>query len=147
MKRKFLSILLTLAMALTLLPTAAMAEGDSETPAGGEPTPVEAPAATKVAQIGSTGYASLAAAVANAENGDTITLTDNIKVENTLVVTKTLTLDLAGHTLSNEENIWSDDNWSLISVRGNGNLTITGNGTLKAKKDDCGIRSDRRGLY
>ena len=137
MKRKFLSILLTLAMALTLLPTAAMAEGDSETPAGGEPTPVEAPAATKVAQIGSTGYASLAAAVANAENGDTITLTDNIKVENTLVVTKTLTLDLAGHTLSNEENIWSDDNWSLISVRGNGNLTITGNGTLKAKKDDC----------
>ena len=28
MKRKFLSILLTLAMALTLLPTAAMAEGE-----------------------------------------------------------------------------------------------------------------------
>lgn len=91
MKRKFLSILLTLAMALTLLPTAAMAEGD-EAPAGegAGSAPVEAPAETKVAQIGSTGYASLAAAVANAENGDTITLTDNIKVEDTLVVTKTL---------------------------------------------------------
>ena len=76
-------------------------------------------------------------AVANAENGDTITLTDNIKVEDTLVVTKTLTLDLAGHTLSNDEDIWSDDNWSLISIRENGNLTITGNGTLKAKENDC----------
>ena len=138
MKRKFLSILLTLAMALTLLPTAAMAEGD-EAPAGegAGSAPVEAPAETKVAQIGSTGYASLAAAVANAENGDTITLTDNIKVEDTLVVTKTLTLDLAGHTLSNDEDIWSDDNWSLISIRENGNLTITGNGTLKAKENDC----------
>ena len=138
MKRKFLSILLTLAMALTLLPTATMAEGD-EAPAGegAGSAPVEAPAETKVAQIGSTGYASLAAAVANAENGDTITLTDNIKVEDTLVVTKTLTLDLAGHTLSNDEDIWSDDNWSLISIRENGNLTITGNGTLKAKENDC----------
>lgn len=125
-------------MALTLLPTAAMAEGD-EAPAGegAGSAPVEAPAETKVAQIGSTGYASLAAAVANAENGDTITLTDNIKVEDTLVVTKTLTLDLAGHTLSNDEDIWSDDNWSLISIRENGNLTITGNGTLKAKENDC----------
>ena len=125
-------------MALTLLPTAAMAEED-EAPAGegAGSAPVEAPAETKVAQIGSTGYASLAAAVANAENGDTITLTDNIKVEDTLVVTKTLTLDLAGHTLSNDADIWSDDNWSLISIRENGNLTITGNGTLKAKENDC----------
>ena len=53
MKRKFLSILLTLAMALTLLPTAAMAEE----------TPVEAPAETKVAQIGDIQYATLAEAV------------------------------------------------------------------------------------
>ena len=50
MKRKFLSILLTLAMALTLLPTAAMAD---ETPSeGGGSAPVEAPVETKVAQIG-----------------------------------------------------------------------------------------------
>ena len=106
-------------MMFTLVPTA-MAEGSDP-----------------VAQIGETTYATLKAAFEGAKDGDTITLTDDIKVEDTLVVTKTLTLDLAGHTLSNEENIWSDDNWSLISVRGNGNLTITGNGTLKAKKDDC----------
>ena len=106
-------------MMFTLVPTA-MAEGSDP-----------------VAQIGETTYATLKAAFEGAKDGDTITLTNDIKVEDTLVVTKTLTLDLAGHTLSNEKNIWSDDNWSLISVRGNGNLTITGKGTLKAKKDDC----------
>ena len=106
-------------MMFTLVPTA-MAEGSDP-----------------VAQIGETTYATLKAAFEGAKDGDTITLTDDIKVEDTLVVTKTLTLDLAGHTLSNEKNIWSDDNWSLISVRGNGNLTITGNGKLEAKKDDC----------
>ena len=106
-------------MMFTLVPTA-MAEGSDP-----------------VAQIGETTYATLKAAFEGAKDGDTITLTNDIKVEDTLVVTKTLTLDLAGHTLSNEKNIWSDDNWSLISVRGNGNLTITGNGKLEAKKDDC----------
>ena len=119
MKQRILAILLSLTMMFTLVPTA-MAEGSDP-----------------VAQIGETTYATLKAAFEGAKDGDTITLTDDIKVEDTLVVTKTLTLDLAEHTLSNEKNIWSDDNWSLISVRGNGNLTITGNGTLKAKKDDC----------
>jgi len=119
MKQRILAILLSLTMMFTLVPTA-MAEGSDP-----------------VAQIGETTYATLKAAFEGAKDGDTITLTDDIKVEDTLVVTKTLTLDLAGHTLSNEKNIWSDDNWSLISVRGNGNLTITGNGKLEAKKDDC----------
>ena len=119
MKRRILAILLSLTMMFTLVPTA-MAEGSDP-----------------VAQIGGTTYATLKAAFEGAKDGDTITLTDDIKVEDTLVVTKTLTLDLAKHTLSNEKDIWSDDNWSLISVRGNGNLTITGNGTLKAKEDDC----------
>ena len=58
MKRKFLSILLTLAMALTLLPTAAMAEGPAD----------------PVAQIGNTKYETLAAAFDAAKDGDTITL-------------------------------------------------------------------------
>lgn len=83
MKRKFLSILLTLAMALTLLPVSAMAEGDSETPAGGEPTPVEAPAATKVAKVGETEYATLAEAVKNAKTGDTIVMTADTDISET----------------------------------------------------------------
>ena len=119
MKQRILAILLSLTMMFTLVPTA-MAEWSDP-----------------VARIGETTYATLKAAFEGAKDGDTITLTNNIKVEDTLVVTKTLTLDLAEHTLSNEKDIWSDDNWSLISVRENGNLTITGNGTLKAKENDC----------
>ena len=119
MKQRILAILLSLTMMFTLVPTA-MAEWSDP-----------------VAWIGETTYATLKAAFEGAKDGDTIILTNNIKVEDTLVVTKTLTLDLAEHTLSNEKDIWSDDNWSLISVRENGNLTITGNGTLKAKENDC----------
>ena len=129
MKRKLLSILLTLCLAFSLLPTAALAD-EAGGCVGGENC-------SHQAAIGDTHYSTLVEAVSAAKNGETITLTDNIKVENTLVVTKTLTLDLAGHTLSNDTDIWSDYNWSLISVRGNGNLTITGNGTLKAKENDC----------
>lgn len=129
MKRKLLSILLTLCLAFSLLPTAALAE-EATGCVGGE-------TCNHQAAIGDTHYSTLVEAVSAAKDGETITLTDDIKVEDTLVVTKTLTLDLARHTLSNDADIWSDYNWSLISVRGNGNLTITGNGTLKAKENDC----------
>ena len=75
MKRKFLSILLTLAMALTLLPTAAMAEETpAETPAG----EVGTPAAENVAQIGTQGYETLAAAVAAVKDNETITLLSDV---------------------------------------------------------------------
>ena len=56
MKHKLLSILLCLAMALSLLPTAALAEGEGAT--GTTITTSEA----------------LVAAIANAQGGDTITL-------------------------------------------------------------------------
>ena len=49
-------------------------------------------------------------------------------------------LDLNGHTIANTGDLWNDtdvvNDWSLISVRGNGTLTIKG-GTLKAKENDC----------
>ena len=85
-------------------------------------------------------YDSLVEAINSASDGDTITLNGDIDVQQTLVVTKKLTLDLAGYKLYNTNDLWekSDaDNWSLISVRGTGNLTITGNGTLPAKENDC----------
>ena len=89
-------------------------------------------------QAGVTTYQELVDAIKAASAGDTITLSNDIDVEETLAVDKQLTLDLAGHTLYNEINdLWKGDNWSLISVREEGDLTITGNGTLKAKKDDC----------
>ena len=93
-------------------------------------------------QVGSTAYQKLAKAIADAKAGDTITLSEDVDVQQTLVVDKKLTLDLAGHKLYNTNDLWDkpteqDNNWSLISVRGNGDLTITGNGVLDAKENDC----------
>ena len=90
-------------------------------------------------QVGSTAYQKLAKAIADAKAGDTITLSEDVDVQQTLVVDKQLTLDLAGHKLYNTNDLWQEDgiNWSLISVRGQGDLTITGNGVLDAKKNDC----------
>ena len=116
MKRRLLSAFLAVMMVLTMAPVAFAAD-----------TSVDS-------------YNSLVEAINSASDGDTITLNGDIDVQQTLVVTKKLTLDLAGYKLYNTNDLWekSDaDNWSLISVRGTGNLTITGNGTLPAKGNDC----------
>jgi len=71
--------------------------------------------------------------------GGNIKLANDIKLTETLVVNTTVVLDMNGHKLYNDSNIWDEGkgDWSLISVRDNGNLTITGNGTLAAKANDC----------
>ena len=74
MKRKFLSILLTLAMALTLLPTAAMAEGET---------------VTLQSQIATSG---------------TVTLDKDYMEDITIPSGADVTLDLGGKTLSNTNN-------------------------------------------
>ena len=58
---------------------------------------------------------------------ETITVSGNVKS----------TLDLDGKTLANTEDIWSDNNWALVSAQNGANLTITGNGTFAAKANDC----------
>ena len=90
-------------------------------------------------QVGSTAYQKLAKAIVDAKAGDTITLSEDVDVQQTLVVDKQLTLDLAGHKLYNTKDLWDQNvgDWSLISVRGQGDLTITGNGVLDAKENDC----------
>ena len=84
-------------------------------------------------------YANLTDAIAAADNA-TVTMLKNAVFTDTCIVTGTVKLDMNGHTISNTEAIWVDtaevDRWSLISVRGNGNLTITGNGTLSTKEND-----------
>ena len=92
------------------------------------------------AKVGDTYYKTLADAVAAVQNGDTITLLKDVDLGNTVTVAnKTVTLDMAGKTIYNTKDLWDSkpNAWSLISVRENGNLTITGDGTLKAKVDDC----------
>ena len=96
-----------------------------------------------VAQVGNVKYESLAAAIAAAQDGDTVTLLKDIDLPATAVVEgKTITLELNGKTISNSTDIWNEsiNAWSLISVRDNGDLTINdtaGGGTLKAKENDC----------
>lgn len=72
---------------------------------------------------------------------DVVKLTKDIDVEDTLAVTREMTLDLNGHTLFNTQDIWSDvegaEKWSIIEVGKDGNLTITGNGKIDAKENDC----------
>lgn len=122
MKRRLLSAFLAVMMVLTMAPVAFAAEDTN--------TSVDS-------------YDKLVQAIASAEDGATITLSSDINVTQTIAVKdKTITLNLNGKKLSNEEDLWDKpnkeaNNWSLISVRGTGNLTITGNGTLDAKKDDC----------
>ena len=70
----------------------------------------------------------------------------NIKVDNsfdagedTLAVEKDTVLDMNGKTISNTKDIWDESktDWSLISARDGASLTITGNGTFKAKENDA----------
>ncbi len=73
---------------------------------------------------------------------DIIKLTDDIVVEDVVAVTREVELDLNGKTLSNETAFWDEttpgaNKWSVVSVRGEGDLTITGNGTIKALENDC----------
>lgn len=131
MRRKFLSVVLFVCMMLTMEPFAFAEDEDSETPE------------SVVAKIGDQGYSTLQAAIKAATNTQTITLLSDIDLARTISVSnKTITLNLAGHKLYNTADLWDqpakdDNNWSLISVRGTGNLTITGNGTLQAKENDC----------
>ena len=83
MKHKLLSILLCLAMALSLLPTAALADEGN------------------VAEVNSTGYSTLADAINAAGTGATVKLLADINTpETTYKITKSLTIDLNGKTVT-----------------------------------------------
>ena len=89
-----------------------------------------------VAKIGSKNYKTLAEAVAA---GGDVTLLDNVVVSEPVIVNKTVILNMDGKTISNTTDIWNEATgaWSLISVRNGGDLTITGNGKLQSKANDC----------
>jgi hypothetical protein len=92
-------------------------------------------------QVNGMGYNTIQEAINFSFNGDVIKLNEDMNVEETIIVDKEITLDLNGKTIANNENIFynSEDkkNWSLISVREGGKLTITGNGVVEAKEGDC----------
>lgn len=70
---------------------------------------------------------------------DIVQLTNDIDVTSEIFVNRKVTLDLNGKTLSNSKDLWNlkTNQFSVIGSGENGNLTITGNGRIVAKKDDC----------
>lgn len=91
------------------------------------------------ARVGSDYYVDVSNALSAADNA-TVTMLKDAVFTDTCIVTGTVTLDMNGRTISNTSGIWVDtaevDKWSLISVRDNGDLTITGKGTLSTLKND-----------
>lgn len=110
MKRKLLSVLLTLCLAFSLLPTAALADG-------------EGTQTNDVAQIGETKYATLQEAV-NAANDNTVKLLENVTEDINIPTGINVTLDLNGKTLTNKTGEHT------IIVENGATLTITGNGIV-----------------
>ena len=131
MKRKLLATLLALCLIVGMIPVAASANSMTDCPGGDT--------CTHAAAIGNTHYDTLQEAITAASPGQTIKLCNDIDPSQPIEVSKTLTLDLAGHKISNTSPIWDDSekHWSLIRVANEGNLTLTGNGILEASQDDC----------
>ena len=72
-------------------------------------------------------------------DGKSATLAKDLDPEKTITVNGDVksTLDLDGKNIENTKDIWGDDDWSLVSAQGGADLTITGDGTFKAKETDC----------
>ena len=71
--------------------------------------------------------------------GGNIVLAGDADPSVAIVATKTAAINANGKTIANTSDVWdkAPNSWSLISARENADLTITGNGTFKAKENDC----------
>ena len=140
---KLLSLLLCLAMLMSMVPAAYAVDGTEG--AGGENTPTEtnggaseqddayddapdtavvqstAAATTVAAKVGETSYPTLAAALDAAQDGATVTLLADVSED--VTISKNITLDLGGKTLTN-----TNAGKATISVTG-GTVTVM-NGTV-----------------
>lgn len=66
-----------------------------------------------------------------------LNVTGDIVPDKTLVVNgKEVTLNAAGQTVANTDDLWNDNDWSLVSAQNHANLTIT-DGEFLAKENDC----------
>ena len=90
-----------------------------------------------VAEIGSKKYETLADAIRLAGKGKTITLLADVEQNTQLAIDKSITLDLNGKTIKNTEDIWGDKANAILSITNGAKVTITGNGTIDAKENDC----------
>lgn len=90
-----------------------------------------------VAEIGSKKYETLADAIRLAAKGKTITLLADVEQNTQLTINTSITLDLNGKTIKNTADIWGDNANAILSITKGAKVTITGNGTIDAKENDC----------
>ena len=90
-----------------------------------------------VAEVGSKKYETLADAIRLATKGKTITLLADVEQNTQLAINKSITLDLNGKTIRNTEDIWGDTANAILSITSGAKVTITGNGIMDAKENDC----------
>ena len=90
-----------------------------------------------VAQVGSKKYETLADAIRLATKGKTITLLTDVEQNTQLTINKNITLNLNGKTIKNTEDIWGDNANAILSITNGAKVTITGDGTIDAKENDC----------
>lgn len=90
-----------------------------------------------VAAVGSKKYETLADAIRLATKGKTITLLADVEQNTQLTINKSITLDLNGKTIKNTADIWGDNANAILSITKGAKVTITGNGTIDAKENDC----------
>lgn len=161
--RRLISIMLSVLMLVSLLPTAVFAEElQNQTTAGvteqvGEGTgnTVENPTENEdstggeeakgesstpyVAKVGGNEYATLEAAIAAASAGDTVTLLSDVTLTDTLTITKNVTLDLSGKTLT----VQTGGDGIVVN---NAELTLANSGSSGKYVFDCSA-SGSDGVY
>lgn len=98
------------------------------------------------AAIGTTQYPTLEKAIAAAKSGQTIKLLNDVDLSGNIVINKNITLDLNGKKIYNTTDIWHDADKNdendknivaMFDIKNGADVTITGNGTVEAKQNDC----------
>lgn len=92
---------------------------------------------TYVAEVKGVKYDSLQAAINAATEKATVILLADVEQNTQLTINKSITLDLNGKTIRNTVDIWGDKANAILSITNGAKVTITGNGTIDAKENDC----------
>lgn len=90
-----------------------------------------------VAQVGTKAFASLQASIDAAQDGETVTLLTDVEQNTQLAISKSITLDLNDKTIKNTQDIWGDNTVAILSITNGAKVTITGDGAIDAKENDC----------
>ena len=110
-------------------------------------TPVWTVEDHRVAEVGNTGYSTLSAAVAAANNGDTVTLLTNTDEDITIAQDKDIILDLNGKKLTNVASHTIFNKGTLTINGNNGTVDNVTNGTAAVYNDVTGNVTINGGSY